>query len=129
MSLQLAEFTEKLIPISDFSQGKAGKIFRDVAENDSEYVVLRNNQPTAVIMSVKEYKDAQIKLDMFEKILEKNEDIRALNIAKTREGDDSREFDDSVETTGPDSAELDDPLENVNIDWHIRHVRISKESE
>lgn len=28
---------ERLVPISDFSQGKAGKIFNDVAENDNEY--------------------------------------------------------------------------------------------
>ena len=41
MSMSLVEFTEKLVPISDFSQGKAGKIFSDVAENNSEYIVLK----------------------------------------------------------------------------------------
>ncbi len=116
MSLQLAEFTEKLIPISDFSQGKAGKVFRDVAENDSEYVVLRNNQPTAVVMSVKEYKDAQAKLDMFEKLLEKIEDIRLLNLAKAREGDDSRDFEDFVNETGFSMEELKALSESVNIE-------------
>ena len=116
MSLQLAEFTEKLIPISDFSQGKAGKVFRDVAENDSEYVVLRNNQPTAVVMSVKEYKDAQAKLDMLEKLLEKIEDIRLLNLAKAREGDDSRDFEDFVNETGFSMEELKALSESVNIE-------------
>ena len=116
MSLQLAEFTEKLIPISDFSQGKAGKVFRDVAENDSEYVVLRNNQPTAVVMSVKEYKITQTKLDMLEKILEKIEDIRLLNLAKAREGDDSRDFEDFVKTTGFSMEELKTLSESVNIE-------------
>ena len=33
MSATLAELTEKLVSISDFSQGKAGKIFSDVAES------------------------------------------------------------------------------------------------
>ena len=82
MSLQLAEFTEKLIPISDFSQGKAGKVFRDVAENDTEYIVLRNNQPTAVVISVNEYKDIQSRLEKYERLLEKIEDMRLYNIAK-----------------------------------------------
>lgn len=116
MSLQFAEFTEKLIPISDFSQGKAGKVFRDVAENNSEYVVLRNNQPTAVVMSVKEYKDAQAKLDMLEKLLEKIEDIRLLNLAKARENDDSRDFEDFVNTTGFSMEELKSLSESVNIE-------------
>ncbi len=116
MSLQLAEFTEKLIPISDFSQGKAGKVFRDVAENDSEYVVLRNNQPTAIVMSVKEYKDAQAKLDMLERILEKIEDIRLLNLAKERENDETRDFDGFVKTTGVSMEELEMLAESVNIE-------------
>ncbi len=73
MSLALAEFTEKLVPISDFSQGKAGKIFSDVDENNSEYLVLKNNQPIAVVISVNEYKEAQRKIARLEKILEELE--------------------------------------------------------
>ena len=73
MSLALADFTEKLVPISDFSQGKAGKIFSDVYENNTEYLVLKNNQPTAVVISVNEYKEAQKKIARLEKILEELE--------------------------------------------------------
>lgn len=73
MSLALADFTEKLVPISDFSQGKAGKIFSDVYENNTEYLVLKNNQPTAVVISVNEYKEAQRKIAHLEKILEEFE--------------------------------------------------------
>ena len=60
-SLSGNEFAEKLVPISDFSQGKAGKIFSDVAENNNEYIVLKNNQPIAVVMSIKEYVETQKK--------------------------------------------------------------------
>jgi hypothetical protein len=49
MSATLAELTEKLVTVSDFSQGKASRIFTDVAENNNEYIVLKNNQPTAVV--------------------------------------------------------------------------------
>ena len=72
MDKALLEFTERLVPISDFSQGKAGKIFNDVSENNKEYIILKNNQPTAVLLSIKEYKDTQEKVAKLEKLLEKN---------------------------------------------------------
>jgi len=76
MSLELAKFTEKLVSVSEFSQGKAGKIFNDVADNNREYIVLKNNQPTAVLLSVQEYRSTQEKLAILDKILNKMEDIR-----------------------------------------------------
>ena len=44
MSMALLDFTERLVPISDFSQWKAGKIFNDVAENNNEYIVKLDNK-------------------------------------------------------------------------------------
>jgi prevent-host-death family protein len=75
MSMELVEFTEKLVPISDFSQGKAGKIFNDVAENNSEYIVLKNNQPTAVVISIQKYSETQNKLSKLERLLENIENV------------------------------------------------------
>ena len=65
MNAALLDLTKRLVPISDFSQGKAGKIFNDVAENNNEYIVLKNNQPTAVLLSVKDYRETQEKLIKF----------------------------------------------------------------
>ncbi len=62
MNLSMFELTEKLVSISDFSQGKAGKIFNDVAVNNHEYIVMKNNQPTAVVISVESYGEIQEKL-------------------------------------------------------------------
>ena len=84
MSMALMDCIEKLVPISDFSQGKAGKIFSDVAENNSEYIVLKNNQPTAVLVSVKEYKETQNKLAKLERLLEMVENFRLLKLAESR---------------------------------------------
>lgn len=73
MNLSILELTEKLVPISDFSQGKAGKIFNDVYNNNSEYIVMKNNQPTAVVMSVEAYKEIQEKiarLETYKKLVE-----------------------------------------------------------
>ena len=52
MNTALLDLADRLVSISDFSQGKAGKIFNDVAENNTEYIVLKNNQPTAVCLRV-----------------------------------------------------------------------------
>ena len=35
MNAALLDLTKRLVPISDFSQGKAGKIFSDVYENNT----------------------------------------------------------------------------------------------
>lgn len=66
MNISILELTEKLVPISDFSQGKAGKIFNDVYTNNNEYIVMKNNQPTAVVISVEAYKNMQEKIARLE---------------------------------------------------------------
>ncbi|HJA20810.1 type II toxin-antitoxin system Phd/YefM family antitoxin [Mediterraneibacter catenae] len=43
-----------LVPISQFNKGKASQIF-DRLRTEKELVVLKNNQPSAVILSPEEY--------------------------------------------------------------------------
>lgn len=116
MSLALAEFTERLVPISDFSQGKAGKIFADVADNNNEYIVLKNNQPTAVVVSVKEYRDIQQKVAKFEKIMEKVENIRLLKLAESRANDNLTSFEDFISEEGFLMEELELLSESVEFE-------------
>lgn len=106
MSMALIDFTERLVPISDFSQGKAGKIFSDVAENNNEYIVLKNNQPTAVLVSVKEYRDTQKKVAKLEDLLEKIENIRLLKLAESRVKDNTTSFEAFVNEQGFSMEEL-----------------------
>jgi len=116
MSLTLADFTEKLIPISEFSQGKAGKIFADVAKNNSEYIVLKNNQPTAVVVSVKEYRDLQKKITRFETLMEKIENIRLLNLVEHRIGDSTTLFEDFIKEENFTMNELESLKESVEFE-------------
>lgn len=65
---------DNFVSVSEFSQGKANRIFKDVAENNAEYVVVKNNKPTAVVLSVEEYqntKDTVERLETYIKELEK----------------------------------------------------------
>lgn len=116
MSMALLELTEKLVPISDFSQGKAGKIFNDVAENNSEYIVLKNNQPIAVLMSVKEYRETQKKIAKLEAYLEKIENIRLLKLAELRTNADTASFEEFVIEQGFSMEGLEELSENVEFE-------------
>lgn len=50
-----AELLQSLVPISQFNKGQAAKIF-DRLHSERELIVLKNNQPSAIILSLEEYK-------------------------------------------------------------------------
>ena len=110
MGTSLIDLTERLVPISDFSQGKTGKIVSDVCENDHEYIILKNNQPTAVLISVKEYKETQ------KKLLEKIEDMRLLKRAEERENSNTSSFAEFVAEQGYSMEDIDKLAESVEIE-------------
>lgn len=116
MSKKLIELTEKLVPISDFSQGKTGKIFNDVVKNDNEYIILKNNQPTAVLVSVKKYKETQEKLDKLDRILEEIENIRLLKLANSRSNSDTIDLEDLISEEGFSMEELEEIAESVEFE-------------
>ncbi len=120
MSVTLLDLTERMVPISDFSQGKAGKIFNDVAENDNEYIILKNNQPTAVLLSVKEYREIQEKSAKLEELLGKIENIKLLKLAESRSSEQTDEHTTSFETfvqeQGYSMEELEDISESVEFE-------------
>lgn len=116
MGVTLLDLTERLVPISDFSQGKAGKIFHDVAENNNQYIILKNNQPTAVLLSVKKYKDTQAKLAKLEEILEKIENFRLLKLAESRADSNTSSFEAFVNEQGFSIEELEEISESVEFE-------------
>ncbi len=116
MNATLLDLTERLVPISDFSQGKAGKIFNDVAENNNEYIILKNNQPTAVLLSVKEYREIQAKSAQLEELLEKIENIRLLKLAESRADNNTSSFETFVKDQGFSMEELEEISESVEFE-------------
>ena len=116
MSMALVEFTEKLVSISDFSQGKAGKIFSDISENNNEYIVLKNNQPIAVVMSIKEYTETQRKISLLEEILEKFENIKLLHMAESRDNKKTASFEEFIKEEGFSTEELEELSESVEFE-------------
>lgn len=49
-----AGLLQSLVPISQFNKGQAAKIF-DRLHSERELIVLKNNQPLAIILSPEEY--------------------------------------------------------------------------
>lgn len=116
MGATLLDLTERLVPISDFSQGKAGKIFNDVAENNNEYIILKNNQPTAVLLSIKEYREIQEKSAKLEELLEKIENIKLLKLAESRTDDNTSSFETFIKEQGFSIEELEEISESVEFE-------------
>lgn len=44
-----SDFLQSLVPISQFNKGQAAKIF-DRLRSEKELIVLKNNQPSAIIL-------------------------------------------------------------------------------
>ena len=51
----VADMLDNIVPISDFSRGKASQAF-EKAQGSTPVIVTKNNTPTAVIISPEEYK-------------------------------------------------------------------------
>jgi PHD/YefM family antitoxin component YafN of YafNO toxin-antitoxin module len=72
----------RLVSVSDFSKGKTAKIFDDIKKNQNEYIVLKNNQPAAVLLSFEGYSEIVAKAKKMEDLLERVEELRLLREAK-----------------------------------------------
>lgn len=65
--------TDNYVSVSEFSQGKANRIFNEVARDNKEVIVMKNNKPTAVILSASQYNSLIKRLDMLEHYVEAHE--------------------------------------------------------
>ena len=74
-----AEVLNSLVPITQFNRGQASRIF-DRLNSENQLVVLKNNQPTAIILSPQE----------FSRLSEIEEDYRLLLEATQRLSSESR---------------------------------------
>ncbi len=64
-----SDLMDRLIPITQFNRGQASKIIHSISGKDS-VIILKNNTPTAVLMSPENYKTICDLADECQKILE-----------------------------------------------------------
>ena len=105
-----ADILQSLVPISQFNKGQAAKIF-DRLHSERELIVLKNNQPSAIILSPEEYtRLTEIEEDYFllleaNKRIEENGDNKTISI------------DSVMNNLGISKEELID-ADDVDIEWH-----------
>ena len=105
-----ANLLQSLVPISQFNKGQAAKIF-DRLHSEKELIVLKNNQPSAIILSPEEYtRLTEIEEDYF-LLLEANKRMEDNGNNKTLS------FDSVMSNLGISEDELLD-TEAVDVEWH-----------
>ena len=57
--LDLRNALEHIISVSELGRGKASKVIQNVENNKEQYIVVKNNKPQAIIMSIEEYSELQ----------------------------------------------------------------------
>ena len=103
-----ADILQSLVPISQFNKGQAAKIF-DRLHSERELIVLKNNQPSAIILSPEDYtRLTEIEEDYF-LLLEANKRIEDNGNDKTIS------FDSVMSNLGISENELLD-TEDVDIE-------------
>ena len=116
MDYSMISMVEHLVPISEFSKGKTAHIFDDVKNNNSEYIVLKNNQPTAVLISVDEYKRVKQLEAYLEKIDEEMLLTQAIAAQKGIKQEDAISLKDLMVKYQIDPAEVEKAIESVEIE-------------
>jgi len=116
----LSEFMKRLIPISDFSKGKTAKIFDDLKKTNHEYVILKNNQPAAVLLSVNEYEKIIKKANQMELLLETIEEYRIFKeaeiINKKLNSNNTLSFESVLKELNISKDEINELVDSVDIE-------------
>lgn len=72
---------KKFVSISDLSRGKASQVVQNVVKNEDQCIIVKNNKPEAVILSLNEYLTL---IDIKEKMNELEEDIELIQMVRKR---------------------------------------------
>jgi prevent-host-death family protein len=101
-NLDLRKALNHMISVSELGRGKASKIIQLVESQKEQYIVVKNNKPQAIIMSIEEYND----------LLEKKEELELLLLASKRVSESSKDnyisFKDVLDEAGITEDELDE---------------------
>ena len=116
MATTLTEIAGKLVSVSDLSNGKAGKIFTDVQENNSEYIILKNNRPAAVLLSLKEYESLSGKSEKLDTLMEMVENVELLALAEASVNSPTVPFEEVLKKEGIEKEELEKLAESVEFE-------------
>lgn len=109
-NLDLRNALNHIISVSDLGRGKASKVIQDVEKNKDQYIVVKNNRPQAVILSIDEYNT----------LMETREELELLLLATKRFSENDSEkytsMKNVLEEMGVSDSEIDELAESVEIE-------------
>lgn len=97
-----------MISVSDLGRGQASRVIQDVEKSKEQYIVVKNNKPQAVLISIEEYMN----------LMESKEELELLLIANDRMKvqKESIDFDQILDEFGLSENELDQIESDVDIE-------------
>ncbi len=109
-SINLKDALDKFISVSDLGRGQASRVIQSVDDNKDQFVVIKNNKPKAIIMSIEEYSE----------LVEVKENLELLLIASKRSSnlkdEEMIKFDEILEELNINKEELEKSIDSVEID-------------
>lgn len=108
--IDLRNALNHIISVSDLGRGKASKVIQTVEEKKEQYIVMKNNKPQAIIMSIDEYSDLQRMREEYELLQE-----ATLRVAETNE-EEYKSFDDVMKELELED-DLDELEDSVDVEW------------
>lgn len=101
---------DHIISVSELGRGKASKVIQNVESNKEQYIVVKNNKPQAIIMSIEEYSNLQSLREEYELLK-----LATQRVAESNESDYST-LDEVMKEFDIDEEELDKLEEDVDIE-------------
>jgi len=84
MLKDLRAVVDSIISITDLSRGKVSKVVQNVVEEGREYIIVKNNEPQAVLISVNDYTQLMNDHERVKHLEEELENLELLLIAEER---------------------------------------------
>lgn len=108
--LDLRNALNHIISVSDLGRGKASKVINNVESNNEQYIVVKNNKPQAIIMSIEDYSSLQSLREEYELL-----QIAAQRVAET-DSEGYKTFEEVLDELDIDQDELEDIEDTVDIE-------------
>ena len=108
--MDLRNALDHIISVSELGRGKASKVIQNVESNKEQYIVVKNNKPQAIIMSIEEYSDLQKLREEYELLK-----LAAQRVAENTDAE-YKSFDDVMKELDIDEKELEDVEDDVDIE-------------
>lgn len=108
--LDLRNALEHIISVSELGRGKASKVISDVECNKEQYIVVKNNKPQAIIMSIEEYSELQRLKEEYSLL-----QLASLRVAEANE-DEYKSFNEVIDELDITEAELEKLADDVEIE-------------